>query len=218
VVNGLLVAAIKESVLANVNAVRQAGLNPVQVDLIPFALSRVLIRGALTKGTVAIVDIGASTTNVVVVTAGVPQFVRMIPVGGEDLTKSLVNRLEISPEQAEAAKRARGLSTAPVGSEGERQVAEIIHSTTTELLNSLRNTINYFVNAHHNEPIDAIVLGGGGAQLIGFAQALSAITRIQVIPADAFGTVDVSRAARTAGGASNDTMSVALGLALGSVA
>jgi len=218
VVHGLLVAAIKESVMANVNAVREAGLMPVNVDLIPFALSRVLVRGPLARGTVALIDIGASTTNVVVSTGGVPQFVRMIPVGGEDLTKSLVNRLEISPQQAEAAKRARGFTSAPVSSEAERRAAEVIHESSTELLNSLRNTLTYFTNSRQSETVQAIILSGGGALLTGLAQALGDVTRIQVIPAAPFDSFDLSKTLRTTGAEEKRSMTVALGLALGSAA
>jgi len=217
VINGLLVAAIKESVKANVTAVQQAGLRPVQVDLIPFALTRVVMRGPLARGTIALIDIGASTTNVVIATDGVPQFVRMISAGGEDVTKALVNRLEVSPEQAEGAKRARGLSTAPPTSEGERAAAEIIHGTTGELLNSLRNTINYYSNSHQNAQVQAIVLSGGGSKMVGFAQALGDGTRLQIIAADPFSTVDVSKTIK--GGASDrHSLTVALGLAIGSAA
>ena len=217
VVHGLLVAAIKDSVMANIEAVRQAGLSASQVDLIPFALTRVLARGTLARANVVLIDIGASTTSVIVSFAGVPQFVRMIPAGGDDVTLALVNHLELSYQQAELAKRTRGYSSAPVASESERRVAEIIHTSTGELLNSLRNTINYFTNARQNEPIAAIVLSGGGAQLNGLPHALSEMTRMQVIAADPFSTVDASRKIRTAG---DDTrsMTVALGLALGSVA
>lgn len=218
VVHGLLIAAIKDSVMANVTAVREAGLNPVQVDLIPFALTRVMARGTFARGTLAIVDIGASTTNVVVTKAGVPQFVRMIPAGGEDLTKALVNRMEVSPEQAEQMKRIRGFSLAPVASELEGRSAEVINSTTNELVNSLRNTLNYFNNAHPSDQVQAIILSGGGAQLRGFSQALGESTRIQVVSTDPFGTVDVSRQAKKAASADSQAFAVALGLALGSAA
>jgi len=218
VVNGLLVAAIKESVLANVSAVQQAGLKPVHVDLIPFALSRVLIRGAYARGTVAIVDIGASTTHIVVTSNGVPQFVRMIPAGGEDITRAIAGRLDVSDQQAEAIKRARGLSTAPVASEQERAAAEQIHASALELLNSVRNTLNYFANSRQNEPIQAIVLAGGGSNLIGLAQALGDTTRIQVIPSDAFATVDQSRLVKGTTPEAQQAMIVALGLAMGSAA
>ena len=218
VVNGLLIAAIKESVMGNVNAVRQAGLNPVQVDLLPFALTRVLARGPLARGTVALVDIGANTTNVVVCIMGVPQFVRMIPAGGDDLTRALVNRLEISPEQADSAKRTRGYTAMPVTSEVERLTAESINESTSELLNSLRNTINYFSNTRQNEPIQAIILGGGAARLPGFAQALGDITRLQIIPADPFSTVGLSRMVAKKSPLELSSLGIALGLALGSAA
>jgi type IV pilus assembly protein PilM len=218
VVNGLLIAAIKDSVMGNVNAVRQAGLNPVHVDLLPFALTRVLARGPLARGTVALVDIGANTTNVVVCSMGVPQFVRMIPAGGDDLTKALINRLEIGPDQAEMAKRTRGYSSSPAISELDRRTAESIHESTSELLNSLRNTINYFSNARQNEPIQAIILGGGASRLPGFAQALGEITRLQVIPADPFATFGLSRSVAKKSPTEFLSMTMALGLALGSAA
>jgi type IV pilus assembly protein PilM len=216
VVHGLLVAAIKQSVAANVSAVQQAGLSPAQVDLIPFALTRVLSRAAPTTGTIALIDVGASTTNVIVSDDGVPMFVRMIPTGGEDITSALVQRLEISPEQAEIAKRARGLSRAPVTSESERLAAEVIHSKIGELLNSLRNTLNYYMNTH-NATVQAVVLSGGGAQLTGLAEALGEITRIPIVRADPFETVEVAKSAARSD-VDPRSMTVALGLALGSVA
>lgn len=218
VVNGLLIAAIKESVMGNVNAVRQAGLNPVHVDLIPFALSRVLARGALSRGTIALIDIGASTTNVVITTSGVPQFVRMIPAGSEDITNALVNRLEISPQQAEGLKRARGLN--PVGAASEQEVrgGEIIRESANELLSSLRNTLNYFTNTHQNDPLQGIVISGGGSRLLGFPQALGDIMRVAVIPADPFAGLETSRKMRGMNVQEAQGFTVSLGLAVGSTA
>lgn len=218
VVHGLLIAAIKESVLANVASVRQAGLNPVQVDLIPFALTRVLARGGSEHGTVVLVDVGASTTNVVVVTDGVPQFIRMIPAGGQDLTNALSTRLEISPEQANQAKRSRGISNMPPSSEGERMVAEVIAESAGEMVTSLRNTINFYFNTRPQVQMRALILTGGGGDLPGFARALSDNLRVPVVAADAFSTVDVSRNAARDLGPDRQSMTVALGLALGSVA
>jgi type IV pilus assembly protein PilM len=217
VVHGLLIAAIKEAVMANITTVRQAGLSPVQVDLIPFALSRVLVRGSAASGTLALIDVGANTTNVVITSDGVPQFVRMIPAGGENLTRALATRLEIGQVQAEAVKRARGLSQAPVTTEIERVTAEVIHQSIGELLNSLRNTLHYFVNTRPNISIDAIVLSGGASNLLGFSNALASVTQLHVTTADPFSTVSVAKAAaRTQ--TSSHAMTVALGLALGSVA
>ena len=216
IVNGLLIAAIKESVLANVNAVRQAGLEPVQVDLIPFALTRVLVREPYNRGTVALIDIGGSTTNVVVATNGVPQFVRMIPGGGDDVTRALVAQLDISPQQAEQTKFARGFYGPPPATELDQRASEVIHNTALELLTSLRNTLNFFSNSHQLDPIQGVLLSGGGAQLTGLAQALGELTRLQIIPGDPFRTVALSKSLRSVTRQEQLSMTTALGLAIGS--
>ena len=217
VVNGLLIAAIKESVLANVNAVRQAGLEPVEVDLIPFALTRVLVREPYNRGTVAIIDIGGSTTNVVVATNGVPQFVRMIPGGGEDISRALVAQLDVSPQQAESLKVTRGFYGPPPTTELDQRASELIHNTALEMLTSLRNTLNFFTNSHQNDPIQAILLSGGGSMLNGLAQALGELTRLQIIPADPFRTVVLSKTLRNTSRQEQLNMTTALGLAMGAV-
>ena len=213
-VNGLLVAAVKEAVLGNVQAVELAGLNPVEVDLIPFALSRSIFRGAKTDDAVVQIDVGAGTTTVVITYAGVPQFVRLIPTGGDDLTQALMLRLSITAEEGEALKRSLGLgATAP----GNEAAVTVIREVTTELLNSLRNTVNYFVNTRHNVPVTRIVLSGGGAQLAGFADALTEVTRLPVVAPDPSRSVGLGRGVNAeALTQTQGTYLVALGLALGS--
>jgi type IV pilus assembly protein PilM len=217
-VNGLLVAAVKESVVTNVRAVEQAGLNPVDVDLIPFALTRVMLRGPATRGVVAIIDIGANTSTVVIAKDGVPQFVRIIAAGGADVTSAIRLEGSLTDEQAEAAKRALGLTTVGVALE-HRPIVEVIYRVAGELVNSIRNTLNYFAGARPQEPVSQIVLTGGGAKLSGFAQALQDSTRIPITVGDPFSTVQTDRrfTAESNGGAV-DSASVALGLALGSAA
>lgn len=217
-VNGLLIAAVKEAVLANVLAVELAGLTPVEVDLIPFALSRAVHRGANTDGAVVQIDVGAGTTSVVITIAGVPQFVRLIPTGGDDLTQALTVRLSIEAGQAEALKKSLGLS--PSGALPEHHAAvTIIREVTTELLNSLRNTVNYFTNTRDHLTVTRIVLTGGGAQLGGFAAALGEMTRLPVVAPEPTGSVDLGRAVnRDALQQTRGAFLVALGLALGSKA
>lgn len=215
VVHGLLVAAIKEAVVANVDAATRAGLRPVQVDLIPFALVRALVASTPTRGLTALVSIGADTTNVVLVHDGVPQFVRIIPAGGDDISRALATRLELPPLQAESVKRELGFSAA---SPERMPVSEIIYEVGGEQVNAIRNTLTYYTNGKPGIVIDRIVLSGGGAQLAGLAKALTELTSIPVIPElanDGFAPHEHSgRATR----AHREAMSTAYALAMGSVA
>ena len=215
VVNGLLVAAVKQSVLANVDAAVLAGLRPVEVDLIPFALSRALLPTSSSTATVALVHVGAVTTSMIVANRGIPQFVRIIPSGGDDITAALSSRLDIDTENAEQIKRAFGLNPEAAGPEW-RPAIEVIRDVSSDLLGSLRNTINFYINTRPSDPITATVLSGGGSQLPGFAAALQEITRIQVVDSDPFERFTIAKSVdRSLLDASKRSIAVALGLTLG---
>ncbi|MDM4761517.1 type IV pilus assembly protein PilM [Galbitalea sp. SE-J8] len=217
VVNGMLIAAIKESVLANVKAVQTAGLTALNVDLVPFALVRALARGPIASATVVLVEIGAATTHLVVVADGVPQFVRMIPSGGDDITRALMQRLELSSAQAESLKASRGLGLTPPSSELEHVGAEVIRGVVHELVNGIRNTLQYYVTLRPGQPLQAILLSGGGSQLPGLAQSLGDTMRLQVVAPNVLSTFDVAKSAQKAAGALQ-SHTVALGLAVGQAA
>jgi len=216
VVNGLLIAAVKDAVLNNVRAVQLAGLNPAGVDLIPFALSRVLVSRPQVPGTVTLVDLGAQTTSVVIATDGVPQFVRIIPAGGDDITKALAARLDIAWEQAEAVKRHLGIGGNAKTLDDNRAVS-VVSEAVNEVLSSLRNTINYFANTHPSTTVTAIVLSGGASALPGLREALSDFTRLPVRSGAPFAGVQRARSISeddvTLHGSS---IAVAYGLAVGS--
>ncbi len=213
-VSGLLVAAVKEAVNANVSAVINAGLDPVHVDLIPFALVRAMTPRRTSKGREVVVSLGANTTNVVVVSDGVPHFVRIIPNGADDITRALATRLQWAPERAEQTKRSLGMGTAMLRPE-DRPAIEIIYEVVGELLSSVRNTLSYYANAKPNEPVGRILLSGGGAQMTGVPNALAALTGLPVAVAEPLEQVASKvRERRTA--AESDRFVVAFGLARGS--
>ncbi|WP_168200370.1 type IV pilus assembly protein PilM [Protaetiibacter larvae] len=215
-VSGLLVAGVKEAINANVQAVVSAGLRPVHVDLIPFALCRALAPRRSARGREAIVAIGAATTNVVVVVDGVPKFVRIIPNGGDDITRTMVSRLGWNPDQAEHAKRAIGLGMNSV-SPDERPIIEIIYEVAGELLGNIRNTLSYYANARPSEPIERVLFTGRGALLGGLANALADVTRLPVGIADPLNSYALPRP-KDAPGYTHEQLNgytTAFGLALG---
>lgn len=186
VVHGLLVAAIKDAVLANVRAAQLAGLNPVGVDLIPFALTRVFTPRGTGADTIALVEFGANTSTVVITSGGVPLFVRIIPTGGDEMTNQIATRLEIAPDQAETVKRYLGTG-ARARTQDDIRAAAVVREAAHELIASVRNTINYFVNTKGDGvPVDRVVLAGAGSRLPGFREALAESSGIPVVIGDPF--------------------------------
>ncbi|HWH26357.1 MAG TPA: type IV pilus assembly protein PilM [Pseudolysinimonas sp.] len=214
-IRGLLVAAIREAVLGNVDAVEAAGLHVAEVDLIPFALTRLLL-GNHKSGMTALVDVGASTTYVVLAENGVPHFMRVIPTGGQDVTEALVAKHDISFDEAERVKRAVGVTGRAVAPEVQPLAATIL-SSTTDLLASVRNTISYFVGSRPGVAVQGIVFSGGGSELPGIREAFAELTHLPVTDADPSWSIIVAKSARTEDGVGwRDSQSVAVGLAVGS--
>ena len=215
-VTGLLVAALKDTVRVNIRAVELAGLIPVEVDILPFALTRALRSDLDSDGVVAMVEVGASATSVVVSRNRVPRFVRIVPRGGGDLTDRLADQLGIEPAKAESVKL--GLA---MGFEGDEvpdylvEAATIVENYQRDLLQGLRNTLGYYATTFPEVPLERIVLTGGGARMTGFANALAKLSGIPVERGRPFAGVEVAKGAEVE--VSEDhTLAAALGLALGS--
>lgn len=190
-IHGLLIAALKDAVTANVAAVRLAGLQTVAVDLIPFALARLLTDRGVAE-TVAVIDLGSTVTNVAIATGGIPGFVRILPSGGGDITKAVGERFSLSPERAEGVKRALGLNR-PGASAEEVQAVEVIRATTGTLLAGLRDTLSYYAAQHPATPVSRVVITGGGARMPGLLEAFSSLTRLPVSFGDPFQRLEFSR-------------------------
>lgn len=237
-VNGLLISAEKSTVVANIRAAERAGLTTVEVELIPFALNRLLLSKSQVKGTVALIDVGGSTTTIIIARDGIPWFVRIIPFGGEDLTQALQAKLEIPFEQAEELKgqlrfrsslenrddiigRTSQCACSKCLSEEtlaeDPRTLEVLQSISNELLGSLRNTINYFNSTRPDAAVDQVLLTGGGAQLTGLAEALSEMIVLPVTHPDPFALIAMPRKVKSLSKKKAATFSVALGLALRSL-
>lgn len=216
-VNGLLIAANKSAVLGNIRAAERAGLTPVEVDLVPFVLNRLLVSRPQVKGTIALIDVGMNTTSIIIVSDGVPWFVRIVPAGGDDLTQALKLGLEIDNDQAEELKRTLRLG-AESGTVVDHRAVEILDVMAGELLGSLRSTVNYFNNTWPQDPVQHVMLTGGGARLSGLAEALSGMIRIPVAQADPFAMIVLPRGLNVENLQQHRvSITVALGLALRSL-
>lgn len=177
-VRGMLVAAARDTVRANILAAESAGLQPVMVDLNAFALQRSLAQGDLLNRTTAFVEIGAKISNVIIAVEGVPRFIRTLQVGGQDATEAVASALGITAAEAEVAKREIGVGyqVAPHLAAAGDALGEV----TRHLVESIRNTLVYFGTNNPGSAVEVVVLTGGGAMLPGFGQYLASASRLSI--------------------------------------
>ena len=194
----VLLAAVQEATVARlVTAVEAGGLQVAAVDLVPLALIRPLARAvpdlalvgagaggdsgvALADGVVGaegIVSFGGGVTAIAVHEGGVPRFVRVLGTGGRELTDAIASELDLPPETAEALKR-------QLGGDGHDELVTraraSIERPLSVLLDEVRSSIDYYRNQPGSSPLLRIVVTGGGAQLPGLSERLSALVGVPV--------------------------------------
>ena len=184
---GILVAAPKTTVSQKLLAVEAAGLRPRSVDLNAFALLRAQYTPEFDGRVVAFVDIGARTTNVVIVQDGQPRLVRTLSSGGHDTTDAIASALHLDVRQAEEVKIQTGMSNS--GPQPVQGAEEAISTTTRALIETVRNTFVYYTSNNPGEGIELVVISGGGAHLPGLGQYLASATRLPVRYGNAFARV-----------------------------
>jgi len=157
----LLVAAKRERLEGHLMILRLAGLEALAIDVDSFALGNCfeLAEPEAARGTAALVNVGASMTNVNVLAAGSPRFTRDISFGGYNYTEALARELSLSVADAERAKRGE------LPDVDADAVDAVVGETTLELVDEISRTLTHFAGTHPELVPDAVVLSGGSSVL-----------------------------------------------------
>ncbi len=166
----ILVAVKKDIINEYVSAVREAGLDPVIVDVNPFALENMYeINYEIEPDkNIAIVNIGASTVNMNVLKGGISVFTRDSAVGSNLHTEALQREFNLSFENAERLKR--GESVENISSE---DAFSVIESASEEIIGDVSRSFEFYRSTELHKDIDEVILSGGGTLIKDFSRLFS---------------------------------------------
>ncbi len=159
--NVILVAAKKDFVNDYVAVFKEAGLNPVVMDIDCFALENVFEanHGSETDEVIGLLNMGASAMNVNVIKEGVSVFTRDIQVGGNMFNEEIQKRLGMSSEDAEKAKL--GVVFEDVTSEA---IQEVIEDAVENLSQEVQRSLDFFSATSADEKVHKLFITGGVAK------------------------------------------------------
>ncbi len=184
----LIVAVKKDKINEYVSVVKEAGLNPVIVDVDAFALENMyeINYEVNADENVALVNVGASTINMNILKGGLSTFTRDSSIGGNLHTEALQKEFTISYSDAEKLKRGEAM-------EGISQatVAEILISASEDIITEVSRSFDYFRSTTNQESINEIVLSGGAALVKDFAPLLSERVGINVKVVEPFKNIQI---------------------------
>jgi type IV pilus assembly protein PilM len=200
----------------HLQAVRAAGLRPAGIDLNPIALLRSLGPAAgFDEGAEAIVDVGARVTNMVVHENGVLRFVRILLMGGEDVTATLERVLELDRDAAERTKL-----SASAGEEVDPEAGELVTQRLEVFVEEVRGSLDFYRSQEDATPLGRVVVSGGGSLLGPLVERLQAATGVPVERGHTLAGVRVGRLGLDAEALAElePTIAVPVGLAMKAVA
>jgi type IV pilus assembly protein PilM len=159
----ILVAVKKEKINDYTSVISQTGKAAVLVDVDAFAIQNCYeMNHHVEEGRVlALVNIGASVTNVNVLSGSNSLFWRDITFGGNQYTDAIQRELSLSFEQAETLKKGEA-----VGDHTIQQVIPILNSVSEDFAGELRKTLDFFTATSGAERVDEVVLAGGGSGVL----------------------------------------------------
>jgi type IV pilus assembly protein PilM len=194
----LLVAAVRDMVNSALEATKKAGLTATQVDLTPFAVLRAsahvdMLGLSSSSDAEAVIDIGSKVTNIVVHQNGVPRFVRVLLMGGDNVTDAVAERMGVPVDQAEGVKQQLGLAQTPGVPDSDHPAARVIESTGAALVEEIRGSLDYYLAQPSSSPLHRVVVSGGGARLGGLLPRLALATRLPVVPASPLSGLKVGK-------------------------
>lgn len=206
--NYLLTGAPKTLVKKQLDIFREAGLNLLSLETETFSLIRSLLGN--NKAPVILIEIGAGTTDVSLIENTIPVFSRSIDVGGDTISRTISQHLNIGIERAEQFKYDLGIVSMD---SDDNIVPKLIIDSLSAVVNEIKYVISMYQN-RNNKKAEKIVLSGGSALLPGLASYLSKILDINVVIGDPWSFVVCPDDLRPVLNEIGPRMSVAVGLAL----
>lgn len=177
----LMVAARKDLVNDYVTVIKEAGLNPVIMDIDGFAIYNMFeINYPIQPDEVAaLVNVGASVINLVVCKGGAPLYTRDVSSGGHLYTEEIQKQLGVSYEEAEILKIG-GTSGADTEEVMRQEVQDIIRTVSESIAIEVQKSLDFFSTTSPEDHISKIWLSGGASKVSGFKDVLEERSGIPV--------------------------------------
>jgi type IV pilus assembly protein PilM len=190
----LIAASRKEKVEDRVAIAEAAGLKPRVMDVESYATQEVfgLIAPSLPANgrdqNIALVDIGAHVTHFYVMRNNQFLFSRDQAFGGNQLTQDIQRAFNLSPEEAESAKKNQGLP--------ENYDSDVLQPFMETLALEITRALQFFFTSTSHSQVDHVVLAGGCAALPGIDELVSKRAGVATVVANPFASMQASERIR----------------------
>jgi type IV pilus assembly protein PilM len=204
----VVVAARRDMIERQLEAIKRAGLRAHSVDLSAFAMIRALHQPGSSEAKLYVAIGGI--TNLAVAIGRQCVFTRVVAHGTESMAGELAERRGLTLEHAHAWLRHVGLSLPLAEIEGDTEIVaearEVLEEGTRRIADEARNSIDFHMMQVGSSGVERAVVTGPAVAIPGLADALSEFARLPLeigtvteARPGAFGEIDAGRLAVAAG-------------------
>lgn len=202
----LVVAIRKETITHYNNLISQSGFSSPLLEVEIFSAIRSSFKHEMQP--TVLIDFGAASTRVAVIEYGVVKTFHTINRGSHYFSQSLATSLGIPFPEAEALKKAQGLT------QGENQeVFQILSTGMNYIFSEINNVLLEYERTYHRS-IGKMVLIGGGARMKGLAERMGQEFQFPITFGDPFSKAESPAFLQDILTESGPEFAIALGLAL----
>ncbi len=174
----LVIAVPKKLQLKYLKVLEMAKIRPLSLETEMISVSRLL--SGMNLNTTLAIQFGASTTDISVISNNVSILTRSISTGGLTLTRTLAQSLNFEALQAEEYKKVYGM----LPNQLEGKIYAIIKPLVELIATEAERIIQSYQSKNPNNPIQKLILLGGGASLPGLPEYLGSRLAIPPVISD----------------------------------
>ncbi|MBI3832612.1 MAG: type IV pilus assembly protein PilM [Planctomycetes bacterium] len=206
----VLLVAVKRSLIdEHIALLQSVGLQPAIIDVDCFALGNAFELRNLSLGVAddevrALIDIGASKTNINIMRGNNSFFQREIYVAGNDLTEAIAKRFGEDPKDVEKMKKEPGGAL--------ESMQDAMLPVLEDIGNEIRLSFDYFEN-QYDKQVKEVFISGGSAYFPGMDTMFTQIFNLPTKVWDPTEGLEITGVNPAGMGGANSDMTVALGLA-----
>jgi type IV pilus assembly protein PilM len=186
----VVVAARRDMIAAALRPLRDAGLEPVGVDLSAFGLIRALSNGQAAEPDTASAPIVlhcnvGEATNLAIARGRACLFTRVAPVGLERVAAELATNTGLPLEHARLWISHVGLAQPIEQVEGDAAFVAAVRATLesgiSSILDEVRLSVDFYGAQEGAAPVEQLVLSGPAAAIPGFAERMGSTLAIPAV-------------------------------------
>lgn len=158
-------------------AVAAAGFAPERITVEPLAISAALFGGELPPSLIALIDIGAGTSDIALIGADGLLGVTSVPFAGDTITDAVARAFGLAYLAADAVKRDPGVTVTDLWGASQQFTAERVRAAAQpgfeRLIAAVADALKGLLTAAGQKKLAGIILVGGGSLWPGLPAALA---------------------------------------------